>query len=257
LLGCKFRRQHAIERFVVDFYCGEVGLIVEVDGPTHDYTQVEDAIRQKFLEDCGLELLRFTNEDVLTNMDGVLETIAAWIERKKAEAASRSSGTFGPEDVFHYIYAVLHSPTYRSRYAEFLRIDFPRVPLTSDKQLFRRLAEKGAELVSLHLMESPALENLLTEFPVPGSDLVEKVRYDEVKRRVHINKEQYFDAVDPGVWEFHIGGYQVLEKWLKDRKGRKLTWDDQQHYQRVVVALKGTIRLMAEIDETIPAWPVE
>ncbi|HUV05964.1 MAG TPA: type ISP restriction/modification enzyme [Armatimonadota bacterium] len=165
--------------------------------------------------------------------------------------------TFGPEDVFHYIYAVLHSPTYRTRYAEFLKLDFPRVPLTSEKGLFRRLAEKGAELVSLHLMESPALSNLITKFTITGSDEVEKVRYDEARRRVYINRDQYFEGVEPGVWEFHVGGYQVLEKWLKDRKGRKLTWDDQQHYQKVVVALKQSIRLMREIDGIIPSWPIE
>jgi len=165
--------------------------------------------------------------------------------------------TFGPEDVFHYIYAVLHSPTYRTRYAEFLKLDFPRAPLTSDKELFGRLAEKGAELVSLHLMESPALNHLITRFPVTGSNEVEKVRYDEARHRVHINKNQYFEGVEPEVWEFHVGGYQVLEKWLKDRKGRKLTWDDQQHYQKVVVALKQTIRLMREIDGIIPSWPID
>ena len=173
-----------------------------------------------------------------------------------ADEAVPPTGTFGPEDVFDYIYAVFHSPTYRTRYAEFLKIDFPRVPLTSDRNLFRRLVEKGAELVALHLMESPALDNLITKYPVVGSDIVEKVRYDEVNRRVYINKEQYFAGVEPEVWGFHVGGYQVLEKWLKDRKGRKLIWQDQQHYQKVVVALTETMRLMREIDQAIPAWPI-
>lgn len=165
--------------------------------------------------------------------------------------------TFGPEDVFDYIYAVFHSPTYRTRYAEFLKIDFPRVPLTSNKDAFRGLVEKGAELVSLHLMESPALNNLVTTYPASGSDEVEKVEYNDLLRRVCINKTQYFEGVDPEVWEFHVGGYQVLSKWLKDRKGRKLTYEDQQHYQKIVVALKETIRLTREIDETIPSWPIE
>jgi predicted helicase len=165
--------------------------------------------------------------------------------------------TFGPEDIFHYAYAVFHSPTYRNRYAEFLKIDFPRLPLTSDKTLFRDLAQKGAELVALHLMESPALNNLITKYPVSGSNLVEKVSYNEAERRVYINKSQYFEGVPPEVWEFHIGGYQVCQKWLKDRKGRKLSIDEAQHYQKVVVALKETIRLMAEIDALIPNWPLE
>jgi predicted helicase len=165
--------------------------------------------------------------------------------------------TYGPEDIFNYAYTVFHSPTYRSRYQEFLKIDFPRLPLTSDKQLFRALAEKGAELVSLHLMESSALNNLITGYPVSGSNMMEKVGYKEDEKRVYINKEQYFEGVPPEVWNFHIGGYQVCEKWLKDRKGRTLSYDDITHYQKIVVALKETIRLMAEIDKLIPRWPIE
>ena len=122
--------------------------------------------------------------------------------------------------------------------------------------LFRALAEKGEELVALHLMESPTLDHLVTTFPITGSSMVEKVRYAE-PGRVYINKTQYFEGVQPEVWEFHIGGYQVLEKWLKDRKGRTLSYDDVTHYGKIVVALKETIRLMAEIDDIIPSWPME
>jgi len=181
--------------------------------------------------------------------------------------------TFGPEDIFHYMYAVFHSPTYRERYAEFLKIDFPRLPLTSDLGLFRALAEKGEELVALHLMESPTLHQPVAKFPVKGSNEVEKVRYVEETSEVssdlgglegdlapggvYINKTQYFQGVERDVWEFHIGGYQVLEKWLKDRKGRTLSYDDVSHYGKIVVALKETIRLMREIDAIIPSWPIE
>jgi len=119
------------------------------------------------------------------------------------------------------------------------------------------LAAKGAELVALHLMESPLLNNFITRYPVGGSNTVEKVTYDENSERVHINKTQYFDGVPPEVWSFHIGGYQVVQKWLKDRKGRTLTYDELTHYQKVIVALNETIRLMADIDELIPGWPVE
>ena len=164
---------------------------------------------------------------------------------------------FGPEDIFNYAYAVFHSPNYRTRYAEFLKIDFPRLPLTSDKELFKATTEKGAEMVALHLMEAPVLNNLITKCPVAGSNEVEKVTYDSKNQRVYINKTQYFEGVPPEVWEFHIGGYQVCQKWLKDRKGRTLTYDELTHYQKVIVALKETIRLMAEIDELIPGWPVE
>jgi len=181
---------------------------------------------------------------------------------------------FGPEDILHYAYAVFYSPTYRQRYAEFLKIDFPRLPLTSDRELFKALAEKGEELVALHLMESPKLNQLITGFPVSGSNEVGTVRYTEPRHkeetsevskdlggltpgRVYINKTQYFEGIEPAVWAFQIGGYQVLHKWLKDRQGRRLSFDDLFHYQKIVVALKETIRLMEEIDELIPAWPIE
>ena len=174
------------------------------------------------------------------------------------------SATFGPEDIFHYIYALLHSPTYRARYVEFLKIDFPRVPLTGKLPLFAALAAKGAELAGLHLMESPVLGQLITRFPEHGDNCVEQVRYVEPAAqqpgRVYINQGQYFEGVPPEVWAFHVGGYQVLEKWLKDRKGRHLSFDDLLHYQKIVVALRETLRLMKEIDQSIEGhggWPIE
>jgi predicted helicase len=169
---------------------------------------------------------------------------------------------FGPEDVFDYMYAVFHSPTYRSRYAEFLKIDFPRLPLTSNADLFRSLCHPGSELVALHLMEKRA--RTITGYPIPGNNTVEGVRYTEPGQgadtgRVWINKTQYFEGVPPGVWACHVGGYQVCQKWLKDRKGRQLTYDDLTHYRHIVAALSETIRLMAEIDEAIEncgGWPI-
>jgi predicted helicase len=168
--------------------------------------------------------------------------------------------TAGPEDVFHYAYAVFHSPAYRQRHAEFLKIDFPRLPLTGDLKLFRSLAARGAELVALHLMESPMLDKLITEFPAKGTDEMEKVQYTDDDQRVWFNSRQYFGGVPKAVWEFHVGGYQVCEKWLKDRKGRKLSYEDIRHYQRTVVALNETIRLMAEIDQVVGqhgGWPLK
>ena len=162
--------------------------------------------------------------------------------------------TFGPEDVFYYAYAVFHSPTYRSRYAEFLKIDFPRLPLTSDKKLFAKLVPLGKQLVELHLLKSAKVEDFITSYPVRGGGLVDKVRYEDGK--VWINAEQYFGGVPEAVWNFKIGGYQVCDKWLKDRKGRVLSGEEVSHYQRVVVALKETMRLMAEVDKSIPKWPM-
>ena len=162
-----------------------------------------------------------------------------------------------PEDIFHYAYAVFHSPGYRSRYAEFLKIDFPRLPLTGSLELFRILTQLGSELVALHLLESPRVNAFITRFEGQGDNSVpKKPIYKE--GAVWINASQRFEGVPEAAWNFHVGGYQVCEKWLKDRKGRTLSANDIAHYQRVVVALNETIRLMAEIDEVIEAhggWP--
>ena len=179
--------------------------------------------------------------------------------------------TLGPEDIFNYAYAIFQSPTYRERYAEFLKIDFPRLPLTSNKKLFAKLVKLGGELVALHLMESPKLASKITSFPQRGDNVVapRHPRYLPPGEsepgsgealgagRVYINADQYFDGVPEEVWEFQIGGYQVLDKWLKDRKGRELSHDDLEHYQKIVVVLQETMRLMEAIDEAIPSWPIE
>ncbi len=171
--------------------------------------------------------------------------------------------TFGPEDIFNYMYAVFYSPTYRTRYAEFLKIDFPRLPLTSDTELFRWLCKLGERLVGLHLMEK--LGKSTPNYPEQGNNVVEKIEYREPvnqseQGRVYINKTQYFDSIPPEVWAFHVGGYQVCYKWLKDRKGRALSYDDIKHYQRIIAALAETITLMEKIDEMIEehgGWPIE
>ena len=163
--------------------------------------------------------------------------------------------TFGPEDVFHYIYAVLHSPTYRNRYAGFLKMDFPRIPLTTNPDLFRTLCSLGENLVSYHLLEKDL--PFSTTFPVPGENVVESVQYEaENKGRAWINATQYFEGISPEVWNFHIGGYQVCQKWLKDRKGRPLVYQDLTHYQKIVAALSKTINLQGKIDEAIGEWPI-
>jgi hypothetical protein len=163
-----------------------------------------------------------------------------------------------PEAMFHYAYAVFHSPGYRSRYAEFLKIDFPRLPLTGNLELFRALARLGGELTALHLLESPRLNQPITEFISGRNPEVEKVSWS--RDTVWVDKAQSagFRGVGEDVWKFHIGGYQVCEKWLKDRKGRSLSKDDIAHYHKIVVALSESIRLMKEIDEVIEqhgGWP--
>ena len=157
--------------------------------------------------------------------------------------------TFAPEDIFNYIYATFHSPTYRQRYAEFLKIDFPRVPLTSNKQLFWELATKGDRLVQLHLMKEIGIE--ISNYPIDGSNLVEQVKYNETQQQIWINDQQYFANIPNHIWNFHIGGYQVCQKWLKDRKGRELSFDDLVHYQNIISILGETIKIMNDIDQII------
>lgn len=174
------------------------------------------------------------------------------------DLASGMPAGLTPEDTLQYAYAVFHSPGYRSRYAEFLKTDFPRLPLTGSLELFRALAPLGGELVALHLLESPKLAHPITEYLGGRAPEVEKVSWS--KDTVWLDKAQTtgFKGVCGEVWNFHIGGYQVCEKWLKDRKGRTLSKEDIAHYQKIVVALSETIRLMNEIDEVIEqhgGWP--
>lgn len=164
--------------------------------------------------------------------------------------------TIGAEDVFDYIYAILHSPSYRQRYGEFLRLDFPHIPFTSDLTLFTSLAAKGNKLMQLHTMQSTELEMKDTESPIhgEGSNEVEMIRYEG--NRVWINKDQYFTPVGVAAWEFHVGGYRVCERWLFDRTGQVLTWNEMVHYAKVTRAVQRTVELMDEINDAIPSWPL-
>ncbi|MFD2832505.1 type ISP restriction/modification enzyme [Gramella sp. AN32] len=188
-----------------------------------------------------------------------------------------------------YIYAVLHSPTYRETYKEFLKIDFPRVPYPEDAEKFWKLVKLGGELRSIHLLESPLVEDFITSYPIDGDNVItrkitrtspgyepkqeilKQVTIDEENKtsnqnvsarsevtkqsvtaetgKVWINDTQYFENVPKTAWEFYIGGYQPAQKWLKDRKGRKLSFEDILHYQKIIVALTETHRLMQEIDK--------
>lgn len=202
-----------------------------------------------------------------------------------AEGQGDLVNTFGPEDIIHYTYAIFHSPTYRQRYAEFLKIDFPHLPLTNDILLFNSLAQLGADLVALHLHEddyAAASWNLNgEESPLshPGVTFHEGADGRAVgkfsqgnyhKGRVYLDSSKkegisYFEGVEADVWNFQIGGYQVMHKWLYDRRGkgkepgRVLTDEDIRHYPRIAAALRETIRLMAEIDNAIEqhgGWPL-
>ncbi len=162
------------------------------------------------------------------------------------------------EKIFYYIYAIFYSPTYRERYAEFLKIDFPRIPLTKNDNLFTHLATKGAELVNLHLMKSEKLANLINNYQGDHNIEIKQITYNNSQKIIVINKNAYFTNIDEAVWEFKIGGYQILDKWLKDRKkaNLKLASDDLIYYQKIIVIVKETIKIMTEIDQIISQFPL-
>lgn len=193
------------------------------------------------------------------------------LKKEIVEEIEKAVGKVTPEDILDYIYAVLHSPSYREKYKEFLKIDFPRVPYPKDKVNFKKLVALGTELRSLHLLESSKVNQFITTYPITGDNVIEKVSFvkDVTLRqaqgdkdsnvslslsktdvgKVYINKEQYFGNVPEIAWNFYIGGYQPAQKWLKDRKGRTLTNSDIEHYQKIIVALVETNRIMKEIDK--------
>ena len=151
--------------------------------------------------------------------------------------------TFTPLDLLDYIYAVLHTPHYRETYKEFLKIDFPRVPYPCDVTEFWRLVDLGGELRQIHLLETKPTQ--LCMFPAIGTNIVTKPHFEE--NRVYINSDQYFENVPQTAWQFYIGGYQPAQKWLKDRSGRTLDYEDIGHYQKIIAALQETARIMEEL----------
>jgi len=156
-----------------------------------------------------------------------------------------------PEEILFYIYGVFYSNIYRETYTKYLKIDFPRVPFTSDYDLFIEIGKLGKELTALHLLKSSELDSPIAKYQGSGdNDRIEKVTYKENEQRIYINKEKYFEGITPEVWNYHIGGYQVLNKYLKDRKDRMM--DDAPRYCRIVTALYKTIEIQKQIDNIYP-----
>jgi predicted helicase len=166
-----------------------------------------------------------------------------------------------PEQIFYYIYAILYSNIYRNKYSDFLKSDFPRIPFTSDKNMFKEMVKLGEELAAIHLLKSPHLDKTFSKFEISGDNVVKKIQYSCVGAgssrpnsggNVFINDSQYFSCIPSAVWEYQIGGYQVMAKWLKDRKGRALSLDDIRHYIRIAKALQLTIEIQLKIDKIYP-----
>ena len=183
------------------------------------------------------------------NMDLVQE-IAANLKMEFAYEDEQKRNAFFPEDLLDYIYAVLHSPSYRETYRELLKTDFPRAPFPADKKQFQALVKLGAELRALHVMESEKLNRLTTDYPKKGDNIVRQVKRE--KNKVHINNTQHFARVPEVAWNFHTGGFQPAQKYLKDRKNRELTFDEISHYQKIIVALVETAKIMQKIDACLP-----
>jgi hypothetical protein len=201
-------------------------------------------------------LYLYYNENGITRTPNLNPEIVARISKcinlEFEPEKTRSKHKFAPINLLDYVYAVLHSPSYREKYKEFLKIDFPRLPFPADARAFHRLAKLGAELRLLHLMEHSALDKLSTAYPIAGSNRVDKLRWelseDSSVGRVWINESQYFDKVPLGAWEFYIGGYQPSQKWLKDRKGRALTFEDIEYYQKIIKVLVMMNAIQQEVD---------
>jgi predicted helicase len=181
----------------------------------------------------------------------IVNEIAAKTGLVFTEEKDDTENSFAPIDLLDYIYAVLHSPAYRQKYREFLKIDFPRIPYPQDVKSFFALAAIGEKLRKTHLMENINIKKNKANFPKQGDNKINKLSYGNTK--VFINETQYFDSVLRDEWEFFIGGYQPAQKWLKDRKGRKLSFDDIEHYQKIISAIRDTIDLQTQIDKIFTA----
>jgi predicted helicase len=179
----------------------------------------------------------------------IIQEISAGTGLVFTEEKTGADDTFAPIDLLDYIYAVLHSNNYRAKYREFLKIDFPRIPWPENAERFQKLKYLGSLLRGLHLLENSSPIMGLADFPVAGTNEIETVSYKD--KKVFINRKQYFETVPPELWGYHIGGYQPAEKWLKDRKGRALSFEDIEHYRKIITVLKMTLKLQARIDGVV------
>ncbi|MBN2237186.1 MAG: N-6 DNA methylase [Bacteroidales bacterium] len=198
-------------------------------------------------ENNGQQKIEESSERIPNLNTKKVQEIAEKINLTFTNEKETGKNTFAPIDVLDYIYAVLHSPKYREKYNEFLKIDFPRVPYPKDQVTFWQLVKLGGEIRQIHLLESLTIENHIAQYPIGGDNEVLKPIFKEGK--VYINDTQYFDNVPEIIWNFFIGGYQPAQKWLKDRKNRTLDFEDVSHYRKIIVALSETDRLMKEIDK--------
>jgi predicted helicase len=198
-------------------------------------------------ETNGQQTLDGNTERIPNLNPEIIKLIASGLGLTFTNEKEDTPNSFAPIDLLDYIYAVLHSPNYREKYKEFLKIDFPRIPAPQDPGKFWQLIKLGGELRQIHLLESNKVENYITQYPEDGDNIVVKPIYKN--GNVFINETQYFANVPEIAWNFYIGGYQPAQKWLKDRKERELSYEEILHYQKIIVALSETDRIMKEIDK--------
>jgi len=237
-----FITQKAVERCSVSLQTGEVSYVFPL-----------------YLYETNDNLFNEAQRTPNLNPD-IVKEIASKLKLTFTPEKESDKTTFAPIDILDYIYAVLHSPTYRKKYKEFLKIDFPRVPYPKDSRTFWALVDLGGQIRQIHLLESPDIGNSAVTYPKDGDNVVtrkmtkksigfELTNEADQTGIVWINDEQYFEGVPLSAYNFYIGGYQPAQKWLKDRKGRELTYDDITHYRKIIKALSETERLMNEIDK--------
>ena len=218
------------------------------DGPTH----VFPLYLYPNPEEIG-----FSAERSLNFKPAFLIALSEALELPQTQPFNLPEGV-SPEEIIAYIYAILYSPTYRERYYEFLKYDYPRIPLPQDIEQFRTLTALGQQLIDLHLLKNASRpqvapterrERVVHRFEGEGDGIVSRLRYED--ERVWINATQCFTNVPAEVWEYEIGSYQVCEKWLKDRRGEALRYDEVRQYRSILVAVAETLRVMDEIDEVL------
>lgn len=244
-IGLVFRRQQLPERQTYYF----VSKRIIADGLIRSDNKGGESIAPLYLYHTAPDKKTIDNKQNRTpNLNKeIVNSISETIDLIFTPEKETTIGTFAPIDLLDYIYAVLHSSNYRAKFKDFLKIDFPRVPYPKNKEVFWQLVKLGGELRQIHLLESPRVEQFITQYPVTGENILQKPKYKEEK--VWINESQYFQGVPELAWNFYIGGYQPAQKWLKDRVGRTLTYEDIRHYQKIIVALMETDRIMKEIDK--------
>ena len=177
----------------------------------------------------------------------IIQQISEKVSLTYTNEKETTKDTFAPIDILDYVYAILHSPMYREKYKELLKIDFPRIPYPKDKDTFWKLVKLGGELRQVHLLDSPVVDKPISKYPETGTNIVGKPKYEN--GNVYINDTQFFEDVPEVAWNFYIGGYQPAQKWLKDRKDRELQIDDIRHYMKIIFALIETDKLMNEMNK--------